>query len=93
MARLHAASRDSNADDEHDPEGQTIAYERSQLAALIGSAQARLTELDAAVSRLAAGTWGRCERCAAPIPPERLDARPAARTCVRCADAASGRGA
>ena len=30
MAALIAASRDSNADDEHDPEGQTIAYERSR---------------------------------------------------------------
>ena len=34
MAALIAASRDSNADDEHDPEGQTIAYERSQLSAV-----------------------------------------------------------
>jgi hypothetical protein len=29
------ASADSNDEDEHDPEGSTIAYERSQLAALI----------------------------------------------------------
>src|SRR4051812_46583337 len=33
LAALFAASRDSNADDEHDPEGQTIAYERAQLTA------------------------------------------------------------
>ena len=26
-----AASRDTNADDEHDPEGATIAFERSQI--------------------------------------------------------------
>ncbi|MGL5815999.1 MAG: TraR/DksA family transcriptional regulator [Phycicoccus sp.] len=92
MVRLHAASRDSNADDEHDPEGQTIAYERSQLSALIGSAQRRLVELDAAAARLADGTWGRCETCAEPIPAARLDARPTARTCVRCAARASRRG-
>ena len=30
-----AASRDTNADDEHDPEGATIAFERSQVGALI----------------------------------------------------------
>lgn len=30
-----AASRDTNADDEHDPEGATIAFERSQIGALV----------------------------------------------------------
>ena len=30
-----AASRSSNADDEHDPEGATIAFERQQVAALL----------------------------------------------------------
>ncbi|MGL5851037.1 MAG: TraR/DksA family transcriptional regulator [Phycicoccus sp.] len=93
MERLHAASRDSNADDEHDPEGQTIAYERSQLAALIDSAQRRLVELDAAAARLADGTWGCCEVCAEPIAVARLEARATARTCVRCARSASGPGA
>ena len=36
LAALFAASRDSNADDEHDPEGQTIAYERAQLVGVGG---------------------------------------------------------
>ncbi|MGL5929183.1 MAG: TraR/DksA family transcriptional regulator [Dermatophilaceae bacterium] len=92
MERLHAASRDSNADDEHDPEGQTIAYERSQLAALIAGARRRLAELEAAATRLDEGAWGRCEVCAEPIPHERLEARPTARTCVRCAEPAARRG-
>jgi DnaK suppressor protein len=80
-----AASRDTNADDEHDPEGATIAFERSQVDALLRQAQRRLAELDAASARLAAGTYGRCERCGRPIDPARLDARPEARTCVACA--------
>jgi DnaK suppressor protein len=80
-----AASRDSNADDEHDPEGATIAFERSQVDALLRQAQRRLAELDAASARLDAGTYGRCERCGLPIDPARLDARPEARTCVACA--------
>jgi DnaK suppressor protein len=80
-----AASRDTNADDEHDPEGATIAFERSQVDALLRQAQRRLAELDAASARLAAGTYGRCERCGRPIDPARLDARPGARTCVACA--------
>ena len=34
-----AASRSSNADDEHDPEGATIAFERQQVAALLEAAR------------------------------------------------------
>ena len=81
------ASRDSNADDEHDPEGATIAFERSQIGALAAQAQLHLTEIDAAVGRLDAGTYGVCERCGAPIGEGRLEARPTARTCIRCASA------
>jgi RNA polymerase-binding transcription factor DksA len=76
------AAEDSNADDEHDPEGATIAYERSQLGALVDQTQAHLDEIDAALARVEAGTYGRCEVCGAAIPVERLEARPTARTCV-----------
>lgn len=80
-----AASRDTNADDEHDPEGQTIAYERSQVAALIEQARNHLGEIEDALARLEQGTYGVCARCGEPIAPGRLEARPTARTCVRCA--------
>ncbi len=80
-----AASRDSNADDEHDPEGTTIAFERSQLGALVEQARRHLGEIDAAVARVADGTYGTCEHCLRPISEERLRARPVARTCRSCA--------
>jgi RNA polymerase-binding transcription factor DksA len=80
-----AASADSNADDEHDPEGSTIAFERSQVGALINQARRHLAELDAAEERLRAGSYGCCESCGRPIPAARLEARPVARTCVSCA--------
>ena len=80
-----AASRDTNADDEHDPEGATIAFERSQVGALVRQARERLAELDAADERIAAGTYGRCEVCGGPIAAARLEARPEARTCIDCA--------
>ena len=80
-----AASRDANADDEHDPEGATIAFERSQVAALVLQVQHQLAEVEAAIERLAAGTYGVCEQCGQPIAPARLEARPAARTCIGCA--------
>ncbi len=72
-------------DDEHDPEGQTIAFERAQIASLLHQARSRLDDLDVAARRLADGTYGRCERCDQPIPDERLDARPTAATCIACA--------
>ena len=82
-----AASRDSNADDEHDPEGSTIAFERSQLSALAEQARRHLADIDAAAARLAAGTYKTCERCSQPISDDRLHARPATRTCTTCASA------
>lgn len=80
-----AASRDTNADDEHDPEGATIAFERSQLAALVAQVQGHLAEVEAAIQRLNADTYGTCERCGQPIARARLEVRPRARTCIRCA--------
>jgi RNA polymerase-binding transcription factor DksA len=81
-----AASRDSNADDEHDPEGATIAFERSQLDAVVKQARIHLAEIDAAIARIADGSYGVCEVCGEPIPEGRLIARPTARTCVACAE-------
>lgn len=76
------ATRDANSDDEHDPEGQTIAWERSQTGALIRQAEWHLTEISAALDRVRNGTYGACEACGGPIAPARLEARPTARTCV-----------
>ncbi|MEO7270192.1 MAG: TraR/DksA C4-type zinc finger protein [Knoellia sp.] len=82
--RIVDASRDSNADDEHDPEGATIAYERSQVDALIHQARTHLAEIEAALVRVATATYGTCGKCGRPIPQARLEARPTARTCVTC---------
>lgn len=83
MDAMVEASRDSNADDEHDPEGQTIAFERSQLAAVTAQIREHLSEIDAALERVADGTYGVCEVGGEPIPVARLEARPTARTCIR----------
>ncbi|CAM3766276.1 TraR/DksA family transcriptional regulator [Nocardioides zeicaulis] len=80
-----AASLDSNADDEHDPEGHTIAFERSQIGAIVAQVRRHLAELDAALGRVDAGTYGSCEACGLPIAPARLEALPAARRCILCA--------
>ncbi|MEV4122343.1 TraR/DksA C4-type zinc finger protein [Micromonospora sp. NPDC049645] len=85
LRSLFEASRSSNADDEHDPEGSTIAFERAQLTAVLDATRRRLAELDGALRRVDEGSYGVCEGCGRPIPGERLAARPSARTCVACA--------
>jgi RNA polymerase-binding transcription factor DksA len=95
VARLHAlehdrqsiveASEDANLDDEHDPEGATVAYERAFVISLLDSARASLVALDEARARIEDGRYGECVRCGRPIGIERLRADPAATACVRCA--------
>jgi RNA polymerase-binding transcription factor DksA len=85
LAGFVAASKDSNADDEHDPEGATIAFERSQVATLLREGQQHLVDIDAALARLDAGVYGTCEGCGSPIPEGRLEVRPMTRHCVGCA--------
>jgi RNA polymerase-binding transcription factor DksA len=77
------ARNDANVDDEHDPEGATIAFERSQADALRWAARRRLAEIDEALDRVARGTYGVCVVCGEPIPAARLAARPFATRCVR----------
>jgi RNA polymerase-binding transcription factor DksA len=81
----------ANTDDEHDPEGTTLAFERAQVVSLLGEARARLDALDVAAARIDAGTYGTCERCGREIGAARLAARPDARDCVDCARARSSR--
>lgn len=80
------ASSDAARDDEHDPEGATIAFERQQVATLIADARATLEALDVAEARLDGPEGGRCERCGTAIGFERMLARPASTRCVACAD-------
>ncbi len=85
LTSIMGAAQATSTDDEHDPEGATIAFERSQAAALLSGAETRLSEIDHAIRKIAEGGYGRCERCGTEIASARLLARPAARTCIRCA--------
>ena len=51
---------------------------------LLTSAMAALTEVEDALGRLRAGSFGRCERCAEPISVERLEILPMSRYCTPC---------
>lgn len=75
----------TSTDDEHDPEGATIAYERAQVRALLRQARDDLRDLGAAFDRLDSGEIGACTGCGRPIGVERLLALPGVRTCIVCA--------
>jgi RNA polymerase-binding protein DksA len=78
------AAQGASADDEHDPEGATLAFERQHVAALAQAAREHLADIDAAQARVADGSYGACQNCGQPIGAERLAARPTARTCIGC---------
>jgi DnaK suppressor protein len=80
-----AGSADANSDDEHDPEGATIAFERAQLASLLDDARVTLAAIETAAAKLRDGRFGECERCGGPIAEERLLALPWTRNCFSCA--------
>jgi RNA polymerase-binding protein DksA len=84
FAGIVEAARGAGTDDEHDPEGATVAFERQHVAALARAAREHLADIDAALARLAEGSYGTCQACGRPIGAERLAARPAARTCIGC---------
>ncbi len=75
---LAEAASSAGTDDEHDPEGATLAFERQHAAALLEAAREQVTAFDAALERLAEGRYGVCDRCGQPIGEDRLAARPAA---------------
>ena len=92
FAGLSEAASSAGTDDEHDPEGATLAFERQHTAALLEAAREQVAAVDAALQRLEAGRYGVCDRCEQPIGFDRLAARPTAAICIRCAAARSGRG-
>jgi DnaK suppressor protein len=71
--------------------GQAAA-ERSSLLTLVRKLRTHLVEVEGALGRIDAGTYGRCEKCREPIPEERLEALPAVRLCMNCKRATTGSG-
>lgn len=79
------AAVQSNVDDEHDPEGTTIAFERQQVAALLRQAKEDREAMLLARDRVEEPGYGVCEYCKGFIGVERLLALPSATRCIRCA--------
>jgi DnaK suppressor protein len=89
FAAIVASAREGSAggDDEHDPEGATVAFERQHIAALITQAREHLAAIDAAMRKVDSGKYEICDKCGGLIGAERLAARPSSLICVRCASA------
>jgi DnaK suppressor protein len=86
MDAFVTARRDTATDDEHDPEGPTLAFERSQSEAVLGQSIRHLGDIDAALLRIDEGTFGKCKTCGGAIALGRLQARPQATQCISCAE-------
>ncbi len=85
VAAIVEAAELTATDDEHDPEGTTIAYERAQALALLRQARLDLDRLVDARGVLESGRAIVCAICVREIDHERLLALPTASTCVDCA--------
>ncbi|MEN9594941.1 MAG: hypothetical protein RLY23_1424 [Actinomycetota bacterium] len=70
--------------DEESGEGDTIAIERERDLLISAKARETVEEIDRAIARMEAGTYGVCVPSGVRIPFERLDAMPFAEACVFC---------
>jgi DnaK suppressor protein len=70
--------------DEEGGEGGTANVDRELDLVLSAQALAAIDEIDRALLKIDAGTYGNCERCGEPIPEARLEALPHAALCVAC---------
>lgn len=68
-------------------EGTSQAVERITQVDAAKKLDAKLKDVERALEKLDEGTYGSCDVCAEPIPPERLEAIPGSVLCVRCASA------
>ena len=85
LADLGLGSGGTLAFDHNFADSSQVTAERAEAEALGKSLQDTLAEVDAALGKLDAGTFGQCERCGQEIAPARLEAKPAARFCINCA--------
>jgi len=87
-------SEDSGEDavfDNHLADTATETYDRELDYTLEENSEHVLSEIDAALRRIADGSYGRCTNCSRQIPEERLEARPYATLCIDCQRHREGR--
>jgi len=75
-------ARDSAGDDQADTGTKT--FEREQELSIAHNRLDLMTQVERAIERINAGTYGICEGCGKPIAKARLQAFPSATLCVEC---------
>jgi DnaK suppressor protein len=83
---------ESDIESEAEERGQEETMVRL-LDRLDGRAKAEIEAIDRALFKLGSEQYGRCEQCRKAIPQSRLEALPAAATCISCAQAEEARAA
>jgi len=89
LEQLMAAGRPSEERREGSPFGKreeeaTESQELERRLAVERGIREQLTDLEGALAKVAAGTYGKCEACGKPIEPARIEALPQARLCLTC---------
>jgi len=64
-----------------------VTAERGETEALVAELRSALGEVEHALAKVDEGTYGNCEKSGQPIAAARLEAKPAVRTCIACANA------
>jgi DnaK suppressor protein len=78
------AQQDDYGVGNHVADDASEVFTRERNLALRNNAEDLIEQIDAALERVEAGTYGICARCGNAIPAERLEARPYAIYCVSC---------
>src|SRR5688572_14551294 len=69
--------------DENFADSGQVAAEQGEHRAIVGHIQDSLRDVDAALVKLDAGTYGKCDECGEDIAEARLEAMPSARYCIK----------
>ena len=85
VAELRSGDADSLTFDDGFADSSQVTAERGEIEALVNRLTESLREIEDALAKIDAGTYGTCESCGGTIGDSRLEAMPSARLCIRCA--------
>ena len=74
----------ASIDINHPGDVGTETFEREKDMALSSNVDGLLAQIEGALAKMDAGTYGTCDRCGSPIPSARLEAIPYATLCIDC---------
>lgn len=80
----NSVSQDDEIPETGDADTATVTFDREMELTLEENSAHVLAEIDGALARIDAGTYGICQSCGGPIAEERLEAMPYATLCIDC---------